>query len=204
MDGYQQARGAVVAERLRLASSAASILNEAGLPVAVDPGSARSGIALVEVDRGDDAAGGVYVSWRPGALLIERNNSHLLAGDRNHVDIDFSGQVCESMMEAMLAILRYRGVDAAVTDNDLRPYTIRVSAHGSDLSLLGRLYRSSVTVIDHTLVVAGSGIAGRGFGGGASSARRRGRHYLGGSYGGVPDIHPESLFDIVAAANKTE
>ncbi|MFC3492751.1 AAA family ATPase [Glycomyces rhizosphaerae] len=30
------------------------------------------------------------------------------------------------------------------------------------------------------------------------------RHYLGGSYGGVPDIHPESLVDIVAAANKTE
>lgn len=30
------------------------------------------------------------------------------------------------------------------------------------------------------------------------------RHYLGGSYGGVPDIPPESLVDIVAAANKTE
>ncbi|MEV3938556.1 ATP-binding protein [Glycomyces sp. NPDC049804] len=30
------------------------------------------------------------------------------------------------------------------------------------------------------------------------------RHYLGGSYGGVPDIHPESLVEIVAAANKTE
>jgi hypothetical protein len=30
------------------------------------------------------------------------------------------------------------------------------------------------------------------------------RHYLGGSYGGVPDVQPESLVDIVAAGNKTE
>ncbi len=30
------------------------------------------------------------------------------------------------------------------------------------------------------------------------------RHYLGGSYGAVPDVYPASLVDIVAAANEVE
>lgn len=136
VDGYRQVSEAVVAERLRLASSVASILNEAGLPVMIDHGRACSGGAVVEVDRGDDAAGGVYVSWQPDVSLTERNNSHLLTGDLDHVDIAFSGRVCESMMEAMLAILRYRGVDAAAASDDLRPHTLRVSAHGAALSRL--------------------------------------------------------------------
>jgi hypothetical protein len=126
VDGYRQASETEVAVRSDLASSVACILEDAGIPVTIDQACAGSGGAVVDVDRGDDAAGGVYVSWRPGASLIERANRLLLNEKHDHGDIRFMGQVSESMMLAMLEILRHCGVDATVADDDLRPYSIRV------------------------------------------------------------------------------
>lgn len=134
VEGYRQASEAEVAARSGLASCVAGVLEEAGVPVRTDPGGAGSGGAVVEVDRGDDAAGGVYVSWRPGASLIARTERLLLGGRHDHADMRFMGRVSESMRVAMLEILRHRGVEATVADDDLRPYDIRVLKCGPDAS----------------------------------------------------------------------
>lgn len=82
----------------------------------------------IEVDTGDNAAGGVWVDW-----CSSRELRGLAAESvRNHVfdsrDIIHSGTVSEAMQRAIFAILYSAGFAVENSDEDMRPFEVRVIA----------------------------------------------------------------------------
>jgi hypothetical protein len=111
--------------RTDLAAAVRDVLVGAGLPV-VDDGVNDGHGAQVEIDLGDDAAGGVFVTWRAGASHVEDANRSLLDGGFDDVPIRRTGVVGTAMRDAMITILDLAGFDATPSDDDMRPVALRV------------------------------------------------------------------------------
>jgi hypothetical protein len=114
------------AARAALAAAVRAVLVGAGLPVPEDADSGEHG-AQLEVDLGDDAAGGVFVTWRLGAAHVEDTNRSLLDGGFDDAAARRSGIAAVAMRDAMIEILRFEGLDARPSDDVMRPLALRVS-----------------------------------------------------------------------------
>jgi hypothetical protein len=115
------------AARAALAASVRDVLTGAGLPVPADAVSGDHG-AQLEVDLGDDAAGGVFVTWRVGAAHVEDANRSLLDGGFDDTAARRAGVVAVAMRDAMIEILRFAGLDARPSDDVMRPLALRVGS----------------------------------------------------------------------------
>ncbi|KAA6220660.1 hypothetical protein CP973_00400 [Streptomyces albofaciens JCM 4342] len=120
--------GAEESARLEaLASKVRDELAAAGLPV-LAPGlnHVLAGGAEVEVDEGDDAAGGVYVDWQAGPRLRECASRALRLGLMDEPVLRRPGQISAAMMHAMAAILSAAGFTVEDPDDEYRPHHLRV------------------------------------------------------------------------------
>jgi hypothetical protein len=114
--------------RTDLADAVRQELIRAGLPVSDDPEDAAAG-AQIEVDLGDDAVGGVFVTWRAGKVDVEAANRSLLDGGFDEAATRRPTVIATAMRDSMIAILEAAGFDAAPSDDDMRPLALRVRTH---------------------------------------------------------------------------
>ncbi|MFG3181840.1 hypothetical protein [Streptomyces nigra] len=127
---HRDASEAAIAERVALAERVRLELALAGLPALREDQDEQAG-ALVEVDAGDDAAGGVFVDWRPDPALTRDAVDMMLKGEHHAPAVRHNGAVCSHMQQAIIGILRSAGLqadEAAVFEGDLRPLSVRVAA----------------------------------------------------------------------------
>ncbi|MFJ6650430.1 hypothetical protein ACIQPS_32765 [Streptomyces sp. NPDC091290] len=127
---HREASEAVVTERVALAERVRRELALAGLPALRADQDDQAG-ALVEVDVGDDAEGGVFVDWRPDPALTRAAVDLMQKGRYQASEIAYNGAVRAHMQQAIIGILRSAGLqadEAAAFDGDLRPLSVRVSA----------------------------------------------------------------------------
>lgn len=113
----------------RVANSAVQALIAAGLPtvLATDPLKPSSGPGVVvDVDPGDDAAGGVWARWECTNAVGERAGDDLLAGRHDSPSITFHGAVVEAMQTAITAILNASGFDVRASDDEMQPFAVHV------------------------------------------------------------------------------
>lgn len=113
--------------RRQLAADVVERLAEAGVPahIATSEGVRLAG-AKVEVDQFDDDAGGVFVDWNASQHLDDRCATALLANDLDHPAIHLNGAIAQAMRGAMESILLAGGFQVETSDDEYRPYSLRV------------------------------------------------------------------------------
>jgi len=116
------------AARTALAATVRDVLTGAGLPVPDDDAASGDHGAQLEVDLGDDAGGGVFVTWRIGAAHVEDANRSLLDGGFDDTAARLGVVVAVAMRDAMIEILRFAGLDARPSDDVMRPVALRVGS----------------------------------------------------------------------------
>ncbi|MCL8014550.1 hypothetical protein [Streptomyces sp. AS02] len=127
---HREAPENVIAERNALADRVCRELTLAGMPAFRDDRDDQAG-AQVEVDTGDDAAGGVFVDWRTDPTLRQAAFDSMQSGDYTAPAIRHDGAVCSHMQKAIIGILTSAGFQAeaaATFDGDLRPLSVRVAS----------------------------------------------------------------------------
>jgi hypothetical protein len=128
MSDYVRATEDVLADRNKLADQVCQALRLAGLAAFRQPNSDDAAGAEVEVDPGDDAAGGVFVTWNPHRTISEAVIENLQTGRLQAPVIQHSGAIASHMMNAMVGILRSAGFQADASDDDMRPMTVHVAS----------------------------------------------------------------------------
>jgi hypothetical protein len=82
------------AERMRdLADRARVVLVSAGIPAFDISSPDPRGGAEIDVDTGDDEAGGVYITWRVSRGLTEEISNYVLGHEHSHPRVQYSGQI---------------------------------------------------------------------------------------------------------------
>lgn len=115
-------------ERLRdLADRARVTLIAAGIPAFDSEDSSPRGGAEIEVDTGDDEAGGVYISWAFSRELTDEIGGYLLSNQLSHPTIKYTGKVAAAMRDAIVAILNAAGLSARAAEDDIRTYAVSLS-----------------------------------------------------------------------------
>lgn len=109
-----------------LADQVLRSLEAAGLPAFRSGGGEDASGAEIEVDRGDDAAGGVHVTWRPAAQLVDDAGDALLQGRLSDHAIQRSGAIKFAMKDAIGSVLTVFGFVVDDSEDDMRPASIRV------------------------------------------------------------------------------
>jgi hypothetical protein len=126
MSGFEQVSEANQAAWRRVAEDAREALRMAGLP-AFQFGQNQSAVgAEIEIDLGDDAAGGLFVAWRPDRQLSQLAAESVRNGQLNHPSIRQAGLVSKTMRDAIISILNSAGFTAEESGDDLRPLSLRV------------------------------------------------------------------------------
>jgi hypothetical protein len=126
--GFETVDGVERALRADLADAVRTELTGAGLPVGDESDAGFTG-AQIEVDLGDDAAGGVFVTWRAGALHVEAANRSLIDGGFDDAAADRTRLIGTTMRDAMVTVLAAAGFDVSPSDDDMRPLALRVRTH---------------------------------------------------------------------------
>jgi hypothetical protein len=110
-----------------LASRVRDELAAAGLPVlapGMDP--ALLGGAEVEVDDGDDAAGGVFVGWWASPRLRACTGRAIRLRELNDPLRRHSSEIAAAMMQAMAAVLSSAGFTVEDANDEYRSHQLRV------------------------------------------------------------------------------
>jgi len=123
-DGMETVGDVERALRTDLADAVRSELTGAGLPVGDESG------AEVEVDLGDDASGGVFVTWRAGSLHVEDANRSLIDGGFDDAATRRTDVIGTAMRDSMITILSAAGFEASPSDDEMRPLALRVHPRG--------------------------------------------------------------------------
>lgn len=115
-------------ERLRdLADRARVTLIAAGIPAFDILSSSPRGGAKIEVDTGDDEAGGVYISWALSQELTDEISGYLLSNQLSHPTIQSFCKVRLAMRDAIIAILRAADLPARPAEDDIRALAVSLS-----------------------------------------------------------------------------
>ncbi|WP_056917550.1 hypothetical protein [Phycicoccus sp. Root563] len=114
--------------RHRLADAVVECLTAAGLPAALEtPNGPRITGAGVEVDQFDDEeGGGVFVHWSGSPELAEDSNTAVMAHDYESPAIQLNGAIAGVMADALLSILNASGLRAEISEDEYRPYSLKV------------------------------------------------------------------------------
>jgi hypothetical protein len=114
-----------------LAERARATLVAAGLPASAgNPGP--GGGAVIDVDLGADAAGGVSIAWRFPRAQFEEIANHLLARQVSHPSVQYFFGVQRAMRDAIMAILHAAGFTAVRSED---PNDIALRVLGSEPAL---------------------------------------------------------------------
>ena len=89
--------------------------------------SSRRPGAVVQVDLGDDSAGGVYVTWRAADAVEGRVIDCVMRGQTNDPAIDELAELRLVMQKALFAVLSARGFVVADSNNDLSANSVVVT-----------------------------------------------------------------------------
>jgi hypothetical protein len=111
----------------KLARRVRDELAAAGLPVVapeLDP--VLAGGAEVDIDDGDDAAGGVYVAWQASPRLRDCASRSFRLKQLDDPVLRHSTAVGAAMMQAMAAILTSAGFSVEDARDEYRPQQLRV------------------------------------------------------------------------------
>lgn len=116
--------------RLRkLAAAVAADLARSGLVIFGQENQHRetsTGGLRVEVDEFDDAAGGVWLRWEVHPSLGKATIEALQGQRLDDPVIAAAGRIHEQMASAILSMLGALGYVAAASDDDYRPFAIKV------------------------------------------------------------------------------
>ncbi|MEU2778443.1 hypothetical protein ABZ646_37595 [Streptomyces sp. NPDC007162] len=127
MSDFVNASDDVLADRNQLADQVCRELQLAGIPAFLMADAAGSVGAEVEVDAGDDEAGGVFVTWRPDPALSRAVAESVRNRELSAPVIRHSGAIVSHMRDAIIGILSSAGFRAGVADDDMRPMVIHVA-----------------------------------------------------------------------------
>ncbi|MGW4461273.1 hypothetical protein [Micromonospora sp. NPDC004704] len=117
---------AVLDEWKHLAAQVRGVLAEAGLPVAAEGDDDYFAGVTVDVDPGDDEAGGVFVLWRPHRRL---GNAVVVSVTEQRMDdpvLRHFGAIAEAMRQAIWSILDSAGFTVTDPHTDYRPLQLQV------------------------------------------------------------------------------
>jgi hypothetical protein len=114
MTGYQQVGPEQQAAWERLAAEVERVLVEAGLPMSVADGPG----VKIEIDLGDDSAGGVHVGWAASRLVRDRAVEALEAGRLDDPALPYPTTVANAMGVAIQLILQENGFKVGESPND--------------------------------------------------------------------------------------
>ncbi|WP_158983610.1 hypothetical protein [Streptomyces sp. NRRL F-5193] len=109
-----------------LASQVTEELKLAGLTV-IREGDADVGVEI-EIDKGADEAGGVYVTWSPSSRLSLAAVVAVQQGRFDAPAIQHSGMVKRIMCEALFELLKSARFGVEKTGDEMRPLAIRVTS----------------------------------------------------------------------------
>ncbi|TBO60838.1 hypothetical protein EYS09_04530 [Streptomyces kasugaensis] len=126
MSHFSNAADDVIAERGELAVQVQRELELAGISAYRLVGTTERAGAEIEVDRGDDAAGGVFVTWKPHPTVSARAVESVRNGEYHARSIRHSGAIAMHMRDAVIGILVSAGFRAEASDDDMRPLAVRV------------------------------------------------------------------------------
>ncbi|MET7399426.1 hypothetical protein ABZS66_38685 [Dactylosporangium sp. NPDC005572] len=119
---HLRADDAALVGRHALAERVCVALAYAGVRARPGPGAPVEGGAEVEIDAGNDEAGGVYVRWTPSPELSKAVRDSLIAGRTHDPVVDLYGSVSLSMRDALIDVLRHSGFRVlAVNDSGGEP-----------------------------------------------------------------------------------
>src|SRR5256885_16138276 len=94
-----------------LAEEVVATLQKAGLPACFqEDAPADQAGAVVDVDAGADAVGGVYVQWHTHPQLEATLRRALLAQDFSGPDVEFAAVGNDTLPDAMIQVLRAGGL----------------------------------------------------------------------------------------------
>lgn len=110
MSGFEQVPEADQAAWRHVAEQAREVLRMAGLPAFLFGESGSTSGAEVEVDLGDDAAGGVFGVWRPDSRLSQLAAESVRSGQVGHSSIRQAGVASKNMRDAIIPPPASRGV----------------------------------------------------------------------------------------------
>nr|WSX75734.1 hypothetical protein OH826_18860 [Streptomyces sp. NBC_00899] len=127
MSDFINAADDVLADRNQLADQVCRELQLAGIPAFRMVDLVDSVGAEVEVDAGDDEAGGVFVTWRPNPALSQAVAESVRNRELSAPAIRHSGTISSHMRDAIIGILKSAGFRADVADDDMRPMAIHVA-----------------------------------------------------------------------------
>jgi hypothetical protein len=130
---HLRADDATLAARRELVQRVCTALTYAGVPAFPSDGvSARPG-AAVEVDGGNDEAGGVYVWWKPSPELSRTVVDNLTADRTDDPADQLFLSISLAMRDAMMLILRQSGLRVGPVDDFTQaPPGILVLGPGDD------------------------------------------------------------------------
>lgn len=127
MSDFVNAPDDVLANRSQLADQVCRELLLAGIPAFQMADAVGSAGAEVEVDAGDDEAGGVFVTWRPDPALSRAVAESVQNRELSAPVIQHSGAIASHMRDAIIGILSSAGFRVDVANDDMRPMVIRVA-----------------------------------------------------------------------------
>lgn len=125
---YKTASDDVLDSLEALAHRVRDELVKAGLPLLDEDNAEELAGAVIEVDRGADEGGGVFLRWEPSPELADLEADAVASGEFENPAIAHSGLVAEAMRDAMAAILRSAKLVVDNSDDELRPFTLHVRA----------------------------------------------------------------------------
>ena len=123
--GWVKASADEIADRDELAAGVIRVLHAA-------EDSDRERGYVIEVDLGDDAAGGVFLKWNPGGAVTDQASTAVLTRDFTHPAIKFHGEVSHAMTAAAVKVLRAAGFTPVLADDDMRPYELDIRSGSLD------------------------------------------------------------------------
>ena len=127
MAKFLQVGDSARADRVALAKAVRLELTRAGLPLRSASDPAGPG-ADIEIDMGDDEAGGVFVTWHADGSLTLAAAQSVSEGRFDDEVIRRSGVISEAMRDSIIAILNAANLVAVQSDDDMRPLALRVVA----------------------------------------------------------------------------
>jgi hypothetical protein len=116
----------VFARWRELAREVSDALNFAGVSAFLAEEQLNLPGAEIEIDAGDDEAGGVFVNWRPSGQLRESVIEDAKSGDPSTPSLKLYTAIGACMQRAVLGILEESGFDAVPFDDGERPPVVHV------------------------------------------------------------------------------
>lgn len=126
MSDYRKASPEVISAIRAAADSVAQVFTQLGVRAFhVDDRGAESGVEI-ETDIGDHFGQGVYLSWFPGAEVVDAAVEAMRSGRLDDPNIELQGHIRTTQLSVIRKTLRESGVEYEEIDDDYRPFAIRV------------------------------------------------------------------------------